>query len=237
MKTVFVAMSGGIDSAYSAFLLKGQGYKTVGFTFDLLPPGLADPCNPKACCSAISTHRARRIADRLSIPHYVMNMREEFERHVIGRFVDEYKRGRTPNPCVLCNRYIKFGSFLNKALAMGANKVATGHYARLEETPSGLSLRKGKDGSKDQSYFLYPLPSDVLPRVAFPLGSYTKETVRRQFAATFGEPEMRESQDICFIPGNNYRKFVEPFVPSKRGLSSLSTALRLDITTVSIFTR
>ena len=177
-------MSGGIDSAYSACLLKKQGYKTVGFTFDLLPRGLRSESNPRVCCSAISMHRARRIADRLSIPHYVINMQEEFEHYVIRRFVDEYGKGRTPNPCVLCNRYIKFASFLEKALAMGADKVATGHYARLEETPRGPVLKKGKDRAKDQSYFLYPVPHADLSRLTFPLGSYTKETVRREFAAT-----------------------------------------------------
>jgi len=131
METIFVAMSGGIDSAYCAYLLKKQGYRVVGFTFDILPPGLRDESNPKVCCSAVSMNRARRIADDLAIPHYVINMREEFERHVIQRFVDEYGLGRTPNPCILCNRYIKFASFLEKATAMGADRVATGHYARL----------------------------------------------------------------------------------------------------------
>ncbi len=163
-------------------------------------------------------HRARRIADRLSIPHYVINMQEEFEHYVIRRFVDEYKLGRTPNPCVLCNRHIKFGAFLEKALAMGADRVATGHYARLEETPGGFRLKKGKDRAKDQSYFLYPVPAGDLSRLAFPLGSYTKETVRREFAALACTREvMEESQDICFIPGNDYRGFIERFVPSRKG--------------------
>ncbi len=211
-------MSGGIDSAYSACLLKKRGYKTVGFTFDLLPRGLRSESNPKVCCSAISMDRARRIADRLSIPHYVINMQEEFEYHVIRKFVDEYAKGRTPNPCVLCNRHIKFGSFFKKALAMGADRVATGHYARLEETPQGLVLKKGKDRAKDQSYFLYPVPTADLPRLIFPLGSYTKETVRREFAGCVrGQAEMRESQDICFVPGNDYRGFIGRFIPRRRG--------------------
>jgi tRNA-specific 2-thiouridylase len=218
VETVFVAMSGGIDSAYSACLLKKQGYNTVGFTFDLLPRGLRSESNPRVCCSAISMHRARRIADRLSIPHYVINMPEEFEHYVIRRFVDEYGKGRTPNPCVLCNRHIKFASFLEKALAMGADRVATGHYARVEETPQGPVLKKGKDRAKDQSYFLYPVPAADLPYLTFPLGSYTKEMVRREFAAhACGQAEMQESQDICFIPGNDYRRFIGQFIPPRRG--------------------
>ena len=112
-------MSGGIDSSYSAYLLKKKGYKVVGFTFDLLPANLRNSCNPRMCCSAANTSRAKRVADSLSIPHYVMNMREDFERYVIQRFVDEYRAGRTPNPCVLCNKHIKFASFLRKAVAMG----------------------------------------------------------------------------------------------------------------------
>ncbi len=213
-----MAMSGGVDSAYAAYLLKEQGYKTIGFTFDLLPRSLRSESNPKVCCSAISMHRARRIADLLSIPHYVINMQEEFERRVIRTFVDEYAKGRTPNPCVLCNRHIKFASFLEKAQAMGADKVATGHYARVEETPVGLALKKGKDKKKDQSYFLYPVLRADFPRLAFPLGSLAKETVRREFGAIAGsDADVRESQDICFIPDNDYRKFIGQFIPLKRG--------------------
>jgi tRNA-specific 2-thiouridylase len=218
MKTVFLAMSGGIDSSYAAYLLKKQGYRTVGFTFDLLPRTLRSETNRKMCCSAVNMNRAKRIADDLSIPHYVINVREEFERHVIRRFVDEYRAGRTPNPCVLCNRHIKFAWFLEKALALGADLVATGHYAAIEETGQGLELKKGRDRAKDQSYFLYPIRPTDLPLLMFPLAEYTKSEVRREFAGLAAHrTEMEESQDICFIPGNDYRRFIGQFIPVRKG--------------------
>src|SRR5208283_4036289 len=163
-------------------------------------------------------NRAKRIADDLSIPHYVINMREEFERHVISRFVDEYRAGRTPNPCVLCNRHIKFAWFLEKALALGADLVATGHYAAIEETGCGFELKKGRDRAKDQSYFLYPIRSADLPLLTFPLADYTKSRVRREFAALAAHrTEVEESQDICFVPDNDYRRFIGQFIPVRKG--------------------
>ncbi len=211
-------MSGGIDSSYSAYLLKEKGYKVVGFTFDLLPSTQRSRCNPKMCCSAVNVNRAKRVADSLSIPHYVINMREDFDQYVIQRFVDEYRAGRTPNPCVLCNKHIKFASFLQKALALGADLVATGHYASTRETPGGIELRKGKDRAKDQSYFLYPIPRKDLGMIAFPLADHTKETVRQKSVELgAGGEEVPESQDICFIPENDYRAFVGQFIPLKRG--------------------
>jgi tRNA-specific 2-thiouridylase len=218
VETVFVAMSGGIDSSFSAYLLKKQGYNVIGFTFDLLSPKWRDERNPRMCCSAITSARARNIADRLSIPHYVLNLRDDFERHVIQRFVDEYRHGHTPNPCVLCNRYIKFASFLTKAAGMGADRIATGHYARIAPTADGLGLLKGADRAKDHSYFLYPLARDDLSRVAFPLADATKAAVRKEAAGIM--PVMagvKESQDICFIPGNDYRTFIEQFIGPKKG--------------------
>jgi tRNA-uridine 2-sulfurtransferase len=211
-------MSGGVDSSYSAYLLKQQGYRVIAFTFDLLPRSLRNTCNRKTCCSAVTMDRAKRIADRLSIPHYVINMREDFERHVVRRFVDEYRVGRTPNPCVLCNKYVKFGSFLGKAIAMGADLVATGHYASIEETNDGLRLKKGRDKAKDQSYFLYPIKSEDLRHVTFPLATYTKEAVRRGFRqlGIAGE-QLEESQDICFVPNDNYKAFVHQFISPRRG--------------------
>jgi tRNA-specific 2-thiouridylase len=170
------------------------------------------------CCSAVTAGRARSIADRLSIPHYVLNLRDDFEQHVIQRFVDEYRHGRTPNPCILCNKYIKFTSFLAKAAGMGADRIATGHYARIAASADGLALMKGTDRTKDQSYFLYPLRRDDLSRVFFPLADFTKSAVRKEAAGIM--PVMagvKESQDICFIPGNDYRTFIEQFIGLRKG--------------------
>jgi tRNA-uridine 2-sulfurtransferase len=218
VRTVFIAMSGGIDSSYSAYLLTQQGYKVVGFTFDLLPQSLKNECNSKTCCSASATERARSIATRLGIPHYVMNMRDDFERYVIQPFIDEYRVGRTPNPCVLCNEYVKFGSFLKKAFAMGADKVATGHYAQLEESDKGVELRKGMDETKDQSYFLYSIKKDDLRHILFPLAQSLKKDVRSGFGEYNNAGErVKESQDICFIPDGNYKSFVGQLIPARRG--------------------
>ena len=211
-------MSGGIDSSFSAFLLKKQGYKVIGVTFALLPRTALNTRNPKACCSLDSTNRARRIADSLSIAHYVINLRPQFEEHVIEKFVAEYRSGRTPNPCVLCNRYIKFSAFLERALALGADTVATGHYATIEKSETGRLLKKGKDSSKDQSYFLYPIEQYRLADVLFPLSGFTKEAVRHCMTELGWKARaVQESQDICFIPNNDYRSFVSHCAPLKKG--------------------
>ncbi len=218
MRTVFLAMSGGLDSSFSAYLLSRQGYNVVGVTFALLPKSVGNTRNPKACCSLESTNRARRVADNLSIPHYVINLRREFEEHVIEKFVTEYRSGRTPNPCILCNQYIKFSSFVQMAMALGADAVATGHYAAIRESEAGWLLTKGKDISKDQSYFLYPIQRHRLSSLLFPLSEYTKKEVRLDMSG-FGcdSTRIRESQDICFIPDNDYRQFISPYVSLKRG--------------------
>jgi tRNA-uridine 2-sulfurtransferase len=216
METVFIAMSGGLDSSFSAYLLKKRGYRVVGFTFDLLPRALRNDRNQKMCCSAVNVHRAKRVADHLSIPHYVINAREDFERHVIQRFIDEYRAGRTPNPCVLCNRYIKFSAFLKKSIAMGADRVATGHYACIEETAAGFRLKKGKDRTKDQSYFLYPISRNDLSLITFPLAGYTKAAARAEFPLRERSDPV-ESQDICFIQDNDYRGFISRFISLKKG--------------------
>jgi len=218
METVFVAMSGGIDSSFAAYFLKAEGYKVVGVTFQLLPESLKNIKNPKVCCSIETINRARRIADSLSIPHYVINFKKEFEEHVIENFVHEYESGRTPNPCVLCNRYIKFSRFLNMALSMGADKVATGHYAHIKITGDNYTLSKGSDIAKDQSYFLYHIRKDHLKHILFPLGSHTKTGLKERIRDIgWNFPAVKESQDICFIPENDYRRFLSRFVSLRQG--------------------
>lgn len=218
METIFVAMSGGIDSSFSAYLLKQKGYNVVGITFQLLPATIKNIKNPKACCSLETVKRAKKIADDLSIPHYVVNLREEFEQYVIERFIQEYKKGRTPNPCILCNKHIKFSSFINKALSIGGEKIATGHYAIIEENSGNYFLKKGKDKIKDQSYFLYPIKKNLLEFILFPLGGYTKAVLKEK-AGQIGWDihNIKESQDVCFIPDNDYREFLSKFVELKKG--------------------
>lgn len=218
MQTVFLAMSGGLDSSFSAYLLKKQGFKVIGVTFALLPKTVINTRNPKACCSLDSTTRARKVADSLSIAHYVINLRSQFEEQVIERFVAEYRCGRTPNPCILCNQYIKFSAFLQMALTLGADAMATGHYAAIEKSQSGSFLKKGKDRSKDQSYFLYPIEQHRLSSLLFPLSGYTKEVVRLTMTGlAWDSSRVRESQDICFLPESDYRGFLSRYIPLKKG--------------------
>jgi tRNA-specific 2-thiouridylase len=218
METVFVAMSGGIDSSFAAYLLKKQGFKVIGITFQLLPDFLTNCCNPKACCSLDTIHRAKRIADALSVPHYVINLTNEFKEYVIDKFIDAYKKGETPNPCVLCNQYIKFSSFIAKALSLGGEKIATGHYACIEEVSGAYLLKKGLDKTKDQSYFLYPIKGQTLRSILFPLAKLRKTEVKAMAEkAGWKNNNPRESQDICFIPEGDYRGFLSQFVHLKKG--------------------
>lgn len=210
---VVVAMSGGVDSSVAAALLKNQGYEVIGVTmcFNLDDSGRKRP----GCCSLQGIEDARRVAHRLEIKHYVINMQKVLKETVIKDFCREYLKGKTPNPCVWCNKYIKFGSLLKKALSLDANFLATGHYARVVKTRSGFLLKKARDLTKDQSYFLYRLSQGQLKHILFPLGGFLKVRVR-DLAGEFGlaVADKPASQEICFLPNADYRAFLKAHIPS-----------------------
>ena len=174
-----IAMSGGVDSSVAAYLMKEQGYTCAGCTMKLYAGSAAAPADPRTCCSLDDTEDARSVARRLGIPFYVFNYTEEFRRCIIGRFTETYLLGQTPNPCIDCNRYMKFGALLDKALVLGYDTLVTGHYARIRFDGKKYHLLKGLDASKDQSYVLCCLTQKQLAHLAFPLGEMTKEAVRK----------------------------------------------------------
>ena len=208
LKKVAVALSGGVDSAVAALLLRDSGHEVVGVTMCL---GVAPAEGGRAkCCGPREIEDAARVCRALGIRHYVVDFAEDLEQKVIRPFVQEYCRGRTPNPCVACNRFIKFGSLLAKALAWGFDAIATGHYAGIEAEEGGYRLKRPKDLRKDQTYFLHAMPREALSRVLFPLAAYTKDEVRR-IAQRAGLPvhDKPESQDICFIPAEGHEAFLK----------------------------
>jgi len=209
---IVVAMSGGVDSSVTAALLKEEGHEVIGISMQVWDHSrFKGEESFGSCCSLDDIHDARRVAEQLDIPFYVVNFEEEFQRLVIDDFVAEYFRGRTPNPCVRCNQRVKFELLLRKCMELGADFLATGHYARIERDVSGVCrLLTGVDRGKDQSYFLFTLTQEQLSRTLFPLGGMTKGEVRR-LAARFAlrVAEKGESQEICFIPDNDYVRFLE----------------------------
>ena len=215
---VAAAMSGGVDSSVAAALLREEGIDVVGVTLNLfaLPKAVCTSEELRSCCGAGARRDAGAVAAVLGIPYYVADFRRTFERTVIGDFVAEYRLGRTPNPCLRCNRFVKFGPLLRRAARLGADRVATGHYARLEtDRVSGRRLlKKGLDPDKDQSYFLYPLSQDELLRTLFPVGHLRKADVRK-LAERFGLPVAHkpESQEICFVPDDDYVRFLRGRIP------------------------
>jgi len=213
MVKVVVGMSGGVDSSVAAALLKEDGYQVIGVTMQIWLP---ESRQFGGCCGLTAIEDARKVAYKLGIPHYVMNFREVFTDKVINYFVKEYRRGRTPNPCIRCNQHIKFGALLEKARGLGADFVATGHHARIEKgaTEGRYLLKKGLDRNKDQSYFLYTLTQGQLSHSLMPIGNLTKEKVR-EIARDLrlpvaGKPQ---SQEICFIPDENYGEFLKDYLP------------------------
>ena len=214
-RRILAAMSGGVDSSVAALLLQREGLEVIGISMDLYDFSAVTKNRAGTCCSLDDLYDARRVCDLLGVPYYVLNLREEFRKEVIDPFVKEYSSGRTPNPCVLCNEHLKFRALLRKADELGAEGVATGHYAVIRREASGrCRLFAAPDESKDQSYFLFSLDSERLSRIRFPVGAMKKSEVR-QIASGAGLPvyEKRESQDICFVTDHSYATFL-----SRKGL-------------------
>ena len=218
---VVVAMSGGVDSAVAAGLLAREGYDVIGITMRLWTAEDPDaPRGKKRCCSVEDTGDARAAADAIGIPHYVLNMEREFQERVVGYFVDEYARGRTPNPCLACNEHLKFRALLDRAVAFGADYLATGHYARIERRDDGtFTLRRAVDEAKDQSYVLYTMGQAELAKTLFPVGGYSKPAIRALAAEMrLALADKPDSADICFVPDGDYKAFVRQRLGPQAGV-------------------
>jgi tRNA-specific 2-thiouridylase len=212
---VLLGMSGGVDSSVSGYLLREQGYDVVGVTMKVWPQDCISRAEDK-CCGPQAVADARAVAHSLGIPHYVVDEADQFERTVIDYFTSEYQAGRTPNPCVMCNEKLKFGNLWSKAEALGCDYIATGHYAIIEHEADRAVLRKGIDPRKDQSYFLFSLRQSQLRRALTPLGTMRKPEIRK-IAHSLGlkVADKIDSQEICFVPGNDYKAFLRSHLGGK----------------------
>ncbi len=212
-KKVVVGMSGGVDSSVAAYLLKEQGYEVIGVTMQIWQEEAQEKPGREegGCCGLSAVEDARRVAQFLGIPYYVMNFRKEFREKVVDYFVGEYLHGRTPNPCIACNRYVKWESLLHRSLAIGADYIATGHYARVERLANGrYAICHSVTAAKDQTYALYSLTQEQLAHTLMPIGSYEKDKIR-SIARELGLPVANkpDSQEICFIPDHDYAGFID----------------------------
>ncbi len=209
-KKALIAMSGGVDSSVAALIMKESGFECTGCTMKLYDN--EDACVPKSrtCCSLKDVEDARGVAERLGMPYYVFNFSEDFKETVIRRFVESYENGLTPNPCIDCNRYMKFDKLFARAQILGCRYVVTGHYARIEEKDGRFFLKKSLNKEKDQSYVLYDMTQEKLAHTLFPLGNMRKEDVRRKAAENgFVNAQKPDSQDICFVPEGDYARVIE----------------------------
>lgn len=206
---VVVGMSGGVDSSVAAYLLKEQGYEVIGVTMQIWQDEEQELLEENGgCCGLSAVDDARRVAQALDIPYYVMNFKQDFKEHVIDYFIDEYLDGRTPNPCIACNRYVKWESLLKRSLDIGADYIATGHYARIEKLSNGrYALKRSATPEKDQTYALYNLTQNQLSKTLMPVGEYTKDEIR-EIAEKIHLPVAHkpDSQDICFVDGSYSEK-------------------------------
>lgn len=211
-KRVLVGMSGGVDSSVAVYLLREQGYECIGVTMKLFGGEATGPDSDRSCCTLDDAEDARAVAQRMGIPHHVFNFSADFEEKVIRPFVSSYERGEVPNPCINCNRHLKFDRLYRRARELNCDYIATGHYAQIVEESGELRLAKAADLSRDQSYVLYPIPREQLAHTLFPLGGLTKTQVRAIAEEQgFLNARKHDSQDICFIPDGDYLSFMERY--------------------------
>ncbi len=210
MKKALIAMSGGVDSSLAAKIMVERGYECIGCTMKLFQNEDAGVERSRTCCSLDDVEDARSVAYKLGMPFYVFNFTDAFRDEVIHKFVESYENGITPNPCIDCNRYMKFGKLLDRARVLGCDCIVTGHYARIEETDNGFVLKKALDETKDQSYVLYSMTQEQLSHTVFPLGGMRKSEVRDIAGSSgFVNANKPDSQDICFVPDGDYARVVE----------------------------